>query len=137
MMQKSSVPEEIHCGVKIKRQDLNLYYDEADYIILQQLSSIIDEKKQAVIKVLFDDTNLFVSLCSSFKKLNWSSTKLYMDAFTDYNKLISMSKSVAANENVIPSLIALHALSGCDSVPMMFGLGKSKALKAVSKVPLR
>ena len=60
-----------------------------------------------------------------------------MDTFTDDNKLISINKPVAANENMIPSLISLHALSGCNSMPMMFDLGKSKALKAVSKVPLR
>ena len=60
---KSLVPEELHCGVRIKRQDLNSHYDEADYMIPQQLSSIIDEKKQLVIKVLFKETDLFVSLC--------------------------------------------------------------------------
>ena len=60
-----------------------------------------------------------------------------MDTFTDNNKLISINKSVKNNENVIPSLIALHALSGCDTVPMMFGIGKAKALKATRKVPLQ
>ena len=59
-----------------------------------------------------------------------------MDTFTDHNKLISINNSVVANENVIPSLITLHALPGYDSVPMTFGIGKSKALKAVSKVSL-
>ena len=59
---KSSAPEEIPCGVIIKRQDLILYYNEADYMIPQQLSSIIDEKKQAVIKVFFDDGRVCVAL---------------------------------------------------------------------------
>ena len=31
----------------------------------------------------------------------------------------------------------MHALSGCDSVPMMFGIGKAKALKALINVPLK
>ena len=35
-----------------------------------------------------------------------------------------------------PSLIALHALSGCNSVAMMFGIGKSKTLIAASKILL-
>ena len=34
------------------------------------------------------------------------------------------------------SLIGLHILSGCVTVPMMFGIGKSKALKAVKDAPL-
>ena len=67
-------------------------------MIPQQLSSIIDEKKQAVINVLSNDMGAFVLVCSNFEKINWSSTKLYLDAFTDDNKLISINKSVAANE---------------------------------------
>ena len=133
---KSSVPEEIHCGVRIKRQDLIWYYDEADYMTPQQLSSMNDEKKQVVIKDLSDDAVVFVLFCSLFTKINWSSAKLYMNAFTDDNKLISINKSVATNDNVIPSVIALKALSGCDSVPMMSGIGKSRALKTVNKIPL-
>ena len=36
----------------------------------------------------------------------------------------------------MPSLVALHAISGCDTVPMMFDIGKVKSLKVVKKVPL-
>ena len=36
----------------------------------------------------------------------------------------------------MPSLVALHAISGCDTVPMMFSIGKVKSLKVVEKVPL-
>ena len=46
----------------IKRQSLILYYNEVDYVIPQHLSSIIDEKKQAVIKVFFDDGRVCVVL---------------------------------------------------------------------------
>ena len=41
------------------------------------------------------------------------------------------------HHNVTPSLIALHALPGCNSVTMIFSIGKSETLKAVSKIPLR
>ena len=61
-----------------------------------------------------------------------------MVVFTDVNKLISMNNSIASShQNVTLSLIDLHALSGCNSVTMMFRIGKSKTLKAVSKIPLR
>ena len=36
----------------------------------------------------------------------------------------------------MPSLVALHAISGRDTVRMMFGIGKVKSLKVVEKVPL-
>ena len=73
---------------------------------------------------------------SNLKKINWLLTKLYMDVFTDANKLISINKSIASSHhNMTLSLIALHALSGYNSVTMMFGTSKSKTLKAVTKIP--
>ena len=79
-----------------------------------------------------------VLLFSNFKKINWSLTRLYMDVFTDNNKLISINKSIASSHhNMTPTMIALHALSDYSFVPMMFSIGKSKTLKAVSNIPLR
>ena len=37
-----------------------------------------------------------------------------MDTFTDDNKLININKSVDKNKEAVPSLVAMHALSGCD-----------------------
>ena len=52
------------------------------------------------------------------------------------DKLISITNIVEAHKLEMKSLIGLHALSGCDTVPMMFGIGKAKALKAVKDAPL-
>ena len=60
-----------------------------------------------------------------------------MDTFSDgKDKLISINNTVEAHKLEIKSLIRLHALSGCDTVPMMFRIGKAKALKAVKDAPL-
>ena len=59
-----------------------------------------------------------------------------MDPFSGGSNLISIKKSVNAKEHIMPSLVALHAISGCDTVRMMFGIGKVKSLKVVEKVPL-
>ena len=59
-----------------------------------------------------------------------------MDPFSGGSKLISIKKSVNAKQHIMPSLGALHAISGCDTVPMMSGIGKVKSLRAVEKVPL-
>ena len=59
-----------------------------------------------------------------------------METFIDNSKLINISKSVEYNKEIVPSLVALHALTGCDSVPMMFGIGKAKGLKALKETPL-
>ena len=73
--------------------------------------------------------NVSVLLLSNFKKVNWSLTKLHMDIFTDNNKLISIKKlNASCHHTVAPSLVALRTLSCYNSVPMMFGIGKSKTL---------
>ena len=52
-----------------------------------------------------------------------------MHVVSDNNKITSINKSIASSHhNATPSLIALHASSGYKSVPMMFGIGKSKIL---------
>ena len=133
---KSKTPEEINHGVRIKRHDLVSYYDEADYLIPQQVDSIVREGKK-VIKIVSADTDVFVLLCSLFNPNMWSSSNVYMDNFIEGTKMININKSVERNIDLMPSLIALHALSGCDYIPQMFGIGKGKSLKACNEVPLR
>ena len=58
-----------------------------------------------------------------------------MDPFQIESKLVSIKKSTYARPNIIPSLNALHAISGCDAVPQMFGIGK-KNLNAAENVSL-
>ena len=68
-------------------------------------------------------------LFSNFKKINWSLTKPYLVVSTVDNKLKSINKLIASSHHsVIPSLIALLALSSYNSAPMMFGIDKSKIL---------
>ena len=51
-----------------------------------------------------------------------------MQSFLSNKAAIIINDTVQYNNRVVSSLIGLHALSGCDSVPMMFGIGKAKAL---------
>ena len=60
-----------------------------------------------------------------------------MDPFSSESKVISIKKSTSSRPAIIPSLVALHAISGCNTVPKMFGVGKVKSLKAAEKVPLK
>ena len=126
-------------GVQISRTDLVSHYEEADYMIPQQIAAIMSENKNAVVTVLsaYRHTDIFVLLCFHLWKYKWHSTKQQMDTFSDgKDKLISITNTVEAHKLEMKSLIGLHALSGCDTVPMMFGIGKAKALKAVKDAPL-
>ena len=71
--------------------------------------------------------NVSVLFFLNFKKINCSLTELDMTVFTDDKELMSIKKSIGlSHHNVTPSLIALHALSVYNSVPMMFGISRSK-----------
>ena len=78
----SNFPEECKLGVRIIRKDLETKYDEADYIIPQQVNAAINEGLN-IIKVLSSDTDVFVLLCSFFNSLAWSPSEVYMASFSE------------------------------------------------------
>ena len=45
--------------------------------------------------------------------------------------VISIRESVAKHGDIVDSLLAVHALSGCDTVPQMSRIGKKTALKVL------
>ena len=131
---KSPVPEEVKNGVRFKRPDLTSYFDEADYAIPQHVNSVFTKEGKISIKVLSADTDVFVLLCHFYNE-HWKGKSL-MDSFSSENKVINIKKTVDTNVDIVGSLVALHSISGCDTVPMMFGIGKAKSLNALAKVPL-
>ena len=133
---KNEVPQEIYYGIEINRTDLRSNFDEADYVIQQQVHSIVKQGDRNSIKIISSDTDAFVLLCSNFLANDWSSANIFMETFIDNSKLININKSVECNKDIVPSLVALHALTGCDSVPMMFGIGKAKGLKVLKETAL-
>ena len=70
-------------------------------------------------------------------KKNWAETEIYMENFNPDKTLISIRRTVKKNKELAPSLIPLHALTGCDTVPMLYGIGKAKALAVLKKHPLK
>lgn len=47
--------------------------------------------------------------------------------------MIVINQSVIQNADIIPSLLAIHAIIGCDSVPATFNIGKLTALSVARK----
>ena len=65
-------------------------------------------------------------------------TQRYISKISTMTKTSNhVKRTVEKHKDLIPSLIALHPISGCDTMPMMFGTGKAKALNAVKKCPLQ
>ena len=129
-------PEETCQGRRRKRHDLESYYDEADYLIPQQVEAAIKLGKR-VIKVGSADTYVFVLLCYHYHQRDWSHVEVYMKDFKDTNKIIDIAKTVKKHTDIIPLITAAHAISGCDSVPGLCNIGKRKAFSKVRNMPLR
>ena len=58
-----------------------------------------------------------VLLYGMYIKKNWAETEVYMEYFD--KTLINICRKGEKNREIVPSLIPLHALIGCDTVPML------------------
>ena len=54
-----------------------------------------------------------------------------MEDFIEGKSLISIRKMVEEHKDLRSSLLAIHALTGCDAIPKMFGIGKGQALNVL------
>ena len=120
-------PVQVQLGVVIPRSDLYSTHEEADVNIVRQCFSCIDEGAKRV-KVLCDDTDVFILLMVFSYRLKVESDIL-MESFNSNRSVINIIQSKNKHSSIMPSLIAAHALSGCDSVPRLFGIGKLTVLK--------
>ena len=48
--------------------------------------------------------------------------------------MISINETVKKHKSIVPSILAGHALTGCDSVLKLSGIGKAKAISALKSV---
>ena len=83
-------------------------------------------------KVICDDTDVFILLMHFYQQYRWNCNVL-MEGTSGERRVISIPEAVDKHCDKVESLVALHALSGCDTVPQMSGIGKKKALNALAK----
>ena len=111
-------------------------HEEADVILVNQA---VHAAKIGVsgVKVIADDTDIFVLLLHFYLQENLSCD--FVMASTSSRKLIDIKETVAKHKNVISNIVSAHALSGCDTVSGLYGIGKStvfKVLKAGKQLKL-
>ena len=80
--------------------------------------------------VVAEDTDIFLLLLHFKKEGFLGSNSIYMISPNKNSKVaIDIEASVQAHSSIVPNLLAAHALSGCDTTPSYFGIGKAKVLK--------
>ena len=79
---------------------------------------------------------MFVLLLHSYIDLSLSITIFLKGADSNRN-VIYTGKTVEKHTDVVPSLLADHTLSECDSMPELYGLGKKSVCSLLLKSPLQ
>lgn len=124
-----TIPIELQTpGVVIPRPDLETHHEEADVIIVQQ-AICLSRCATNNIKILSDNTDVFVLLVHFYRKLNLKCS-MWMES-VDKVKLSDIAATVHNLGIQADSLLAVHCLTGCDTTSQFFGIGKSKAVQVL------
>ena len=117
----------IQNDVVSKKADLKSLHQEADINIIKQCMACVKDEVNCV-KVIYDDTDLFVML-TVFVFWQGCKLKVLMETFNTSRFLVDINETAKKHAKTVPSLIGAHALSGCDSVPKLCGIGKKTVIK--------
>lgn len=126
--EEKSEPTQVHKGKKTPRVDLSSTHEEADIFLTQQAIHISKEDPESRVSVISDDTDVFVLLLYFYWSENLQST-MTMQSPIKGRSCIDIKETCNRHSDIVPSILALHALTGCDSVAATYGIGKTKAIK--------
>ena len=132
-----NTPIEVTAGNIIQREDLTTTHEEADVIIVQQCYKVIESGGSTIVKIISDDTDVFALACHFFPKKRPDVTVLMEPTSRQASRTVTdIGATVQKHESIIDSLLAAHALSGCDSVCHYQGIGKKTVIKVLHLQPL-
>ena len=104
------IPKHVYIGTIIQHCDLKTSHEEADVIIPQQVVHIAAQGIRCI-SVICDDTDVFLLLLHYYHQL--------MEGTTSQRTTTDIAATVKKHANIVPQLLAAHALSGCDTVAYM------------------
>ena len=84
------------------------------------------------IAVICDDTDVFVMLLHHYSPLGIK-MKITMESTSAKRTVIDIGQTAARYKNINQYLLAAHALSGCDTVSSLHGIGKAKVLQKLQQ----
>ena len=128
--EQEPVPFEINKGVIIQRSDMRTTYEEADVIIIQQLLSVVELAVKSV-KIICDVTDVFVLLVHYYITENLTS-ELIMCGTSASRSVTYVKATAIKHASIANQLLPAHALSSCDTVSQLYGIGKGTVLKVVN-----
>ena len=127
-----AVPTQVSKGRKIPRLDIATTQEEADLIITQQAIHLAKGDGESRICVLCDDTDVFALLVYLFSREQLQSS-MTMESPIHGRSCIDIKETARQHDAIIPAILHLHALTGCDSFAATYGLGQTKAITVARK----
>ena len=85
------------------------------------------KQQPGAVSVIADDTDVFVLLIHHHQNEGLTSAMFMISPV--------QQRSTIDIKAIVPGLLAAHALSGCDTVPTYFGIGKGTVLKILNAAP--
>ena len=127
---------ELISTVTIKPEDLRTNRKEADNILAYQMVVMASEENKGV-SVISDDTDVFVLLLHHYVKQTLTGVVI-MESPAKDRVTIDIKATAIEHRNIIPDLLAAHALNGCDTTACYFGIDKGIIVKSlkIQKSPL-
>lgn len=114
------------------RPEIATTHEEADLFITQQAIHITKEDPKSRVCVMCDDTDVFALLLFFYSRENLKSI-LTMQSPIQGRYCIDMKATAHKHSKIVPDILALHALTGCDSVAATYGVGKKTAINVAEK----
>ena len=127
-----AVTTQVSKGRKIPRLDIATTQEEADLIITQQAIHLAKEDEESRVCVLCDDTDVFALLVYFFSREQLQSSVM-MESPIHGRSCIDIKETARQHDAIIPAILPLHALTGCDSFAATYGLGKTEAITVARK----
>lgn len=82
------------------------------------------------VTVLADDTDVYTLLLYHYLEQGLQ-TLMVMESPIKERAVVDIRATVEKNKSIIPTMLAAHALTGCDTVSACFGIGKGTMLKVL------
>ena len=123
------IPFEISDGVIVQRLDMRTTHEEADVIIAQQVVKLA-ESGNSSIKVVCDDTDVLVLLVHFYAQEQLT-CELVMSGTSAGRVVVDIKATTTKHITIADQLLAAHALSGCDTVSQLYGIGKGTVLRVI------
>ena len=121
-------PFELRAGEIYERTDLRTTHEEADVIIVQQVVHLAVNENKESIRIIADDTDVFV-LLTYFYLMETLSCSMSMVSTSPGRTSVDIKATAAQHANIVQDLLPAHCLSGCDTVSCLFGIGKNTIVK--------